>query len=146
MIKFKWLHIWEYIKKHLEKWISYSILMMCVAMLILATYSNIAHRLPLLSFFATELNLPYLLELKGKVNIICSEEEQKLPVKINIGGYGVETKSGEVFEIKFSSTSTKDIPVIISFVYDNQEYVELEYVNFFKMDEMTCEYDYILGE
>ena len=84
----KLLRIWTlkgkalmaYIKKHIIKWISYAILIICILMLILALFSNVAHRFPMLSYLARELELPYLLEIEGTVQCLIEGEEQRIPI------------------------------------------------------------------
>lgn len=144
--KLKCLYIWIHIKKYMEKWISYSIMFMCVMLFILALGTNIAHRLPVLSFFAKEMKMPYLLDVYGEVCIFDREEEIFIPIKISIGGYLINTKSGEQYEIRFSAVEKDDIPVVIKFVYEEEEYTMIEYLNYSEKYNLTCEYKYILGE
>ncbi len=146
VFKLEGLRSWIYAKKHLEKWISYIIMMMCVFMFVLALFSNVAHRLPMLSFFAMELKLPYLLEFDGTVRVMSEEKEISVPITIDIGGYHVNAKSGETFDIKFSAVNTKDIPIVIRFIYDNNVNVKVEYINYLDEYVVDCEYEYILGE
>lgn len=145
-MKLKGLYNWTYIKKGIGKWISYSIMIMCVMLFILALGSDIAHRLPILSFFAKEMKMPYLFEAYGKVHIFDKEEEIIIPVKITIGGYSIDTRSGEQYEIRFSAVKKDDIPVVISFVHEEEEYTKIEYLDYNEQYNLTCEYKYILGE
>ncbi len=144
--KLKWLHNWTYIIKHIEKWISYVIMVLCVILFILALCANVAHRLPVLSFFAKEMRLPYLLDACGKVYIYDKDQEIAIPVKILIGGYSVETISGEQYEVRFSATDREQIPIIICFVYGEEEYTMIEYSDYSDKYKVTCYYEYHLGE
>ena len=145
-MKLKGLYNWTYIKKCIGKWISYSIMFMCVMLFILALGSDIAHRLPILSFFAKEMKMPYLFETYGEVHIFDKEEEIFTPVKITIGGYSIDTRSGEQYEIRFSAVKKDDIPVVIRFVHEEEEYTKIEYMDYSDQYNLTCEYKYILGE
>ena len=129
------------VKRNIGKWISYTIMVMCVLLFILALFSNVAHRMPILSYFATEMRLPFLLELNGEVSISCENEEVIVPVEVNIGGYSIHTKSGELFDVRFSSENRDNIPVVIKFIYNNEEYVKLEYISYNNEYSIMCEYE-----
>lgn len=146
ILKLKWSHDCTYIKRHLGKWISYVVMIMSVAMFILALGSNIAHRLPILSFFAKEMKLPYIFEVSGKVCILNKEEEISIPVNVYIGGYSAHVKSGEQYEIKFTAIDRKDIPVVIRFIYEDEEYTKVEYMDYDDKYNLMCDYKYILGD
>lgn len=145
-LKLKWLYNWTYIKKHVEKWISYIIMIMCVMLFVLALGSDIAHKLPVLGFFAKEMKLPYLLDASGKVCIYNRKEEIFIPVKICIGGYSIDARSGEQYDIRFSAVDKTDIPVVIKFVYEEEEYTMIEYMDYEDKYNYAFEYKYILGE
>lgn len=144
--KLKVVHDLTYIKKNIERWISYIIMLLCVLMFILALGSNIAHRFPVLSYFAQELKLPYLFEMSGKVHIVNCEEKMNIPIKVNVGGYSIETQSEVQYNMKFTSEDRTDIPIVISYVHNGIEYVEIEYVNYDNNYCLHCEYEYILGD
>lgn len=119
---------------------------MCVMLFILALFSNVAHRLPILSYFAKEMKMPYLFETHGEVHIFDGKEEIFVPVKVSIGGYSIDTKSGERYEIRFSAVDKDDIPVVISFVYEGKEYTKIECLDYSGQYNLTCEYRYSLGD
>lgn len=144
--KLKWLHTWAYIKKHVGSWISYAIMFMCVGLFILALGSNIAHRLPVLSFLAKEMKLPFVFDTFGKVYIYNNDDEIAIPVTIYIGGYSIDTMSGEQYDIKFTATNREHIPIVICFTYEGEEYTEIEYLDYRDKYSLTCAYEYHLGE
>lgn len=145
-MKLKRLYSRTYIRKSIEKWISYSIMFMCVMLFILALGSDVAHRLPILSYFAKEMKMPYLFEVYGEVHIFDKEEEIFIPVKVSIGGYSIDTKSGEPYEMRFSAVEKDDIPIVIRFVQEEEKYTKIEYLDYSEQYNLTCEYRYILGE
>lgn len=145
-MKLKRLYSRTYIRKSIEKWISYSIMFMCVMLFILALGSDVAHRLPILSYFAKEMKMPYLFEVYGEVHIFDKEEEIFIPVKVSIGGYSIDTKSGEPCEMRFSAVEKDDIPIVIRFVQEEEKYTKIEYLDYSEQYNLTCEYRYILGE
>jgi len=135
-----------YIKKHIIKWISYVILGMCIVMFILALFSNVAHRLPMVSYFARELKLPYLLEIEGTVQCLIEGEEQRIPIRVSVGGYSVETISGQDYSMKFTAVEKEQIPVIVEWEIGNVKQKKLEYISFKDSYAIRFEPKYDLGE
>ena len=80
------------------------------------------------------------------VNIRCEDGEVIVPVEVNIGGYSINTKSGELYGMRFSAENKDNIPVVISFFYNEREYVKLEYISYNNEYNIMCEYEYFLGE
>lgn len=78
--------------------------------------------------------------------IYDKDQEIAIPVKILIGGYSVETISGEQYEVRFSATDREQIPIIICFVYGEEEYTMIEYSDYSDKYKVTCYYEYHLGE
>lgn len=73
-------------------------------------------RVPVFSYLIDTLSLPLSYEFDGRVNLVNSDgTDIYQPVNIYIGGYNVQSISGEQFTIKFSSESTE-------FFYINIEY------------------------
>lgn len=135
----------RYVKRRLVKWLSYIILIFSVFMLFIALGTNVAHRVPIISYFVKEMKMPYSLSLSGSVNIFRNEYVQKalnsngenekkmevdVPVTISAGGYCKESDSFTQFELNFNALEISNIPIVVTFSIDGKEYTYIEYLDF----------------
>lgn len=106
---------------------------LCIVMFMLIACTNILHRVPVFTYFIEELKLPIALRICGEINIYENEQIMKdIPINIKIGGYEKNIYSGEYFELIFSATNTKDIPINIEYQIENEFVNKIEYVTYHK--------------
>ena len=135
----------RYVKRRIVKWLSYIILIISVFMLFIALGTNIAHRVPIISYLIKEMEMPYSLSLSGTVCILQNKSiqndsdnnvesmekvEVEVPITISVGGYYVETYSSETYTLNFTSLETSHIPLVLSFSIDGNEYNYVAYLDF----------------
>lgn len=126
MLKFIYIRIRSYIKNFLNKIgviITFGVPLFSVVIFLLILAPEVFGRVPSLSFFISEKSLPVTYSLQGSVAIFdqCKEiiDEE---VEIHIGGYRGTTKTGEKFEITFTSPLNSEIFVVFTYEINGQEY------------------------
>lgn len=115
--------------RNINKYINYGILFLCICMFIIALFSNLAHKYPVLSYFAREMRLPNIYELRGVVIVKEGNELLDVPIVIKVGGYSTDTHTNKTYNVVFTSIETENIPVVVLFCYHEKDYEILEYIN-----------------
>ncbi len=136
----------RYCKYRMVSWISYLILVFCAALFCAAVFTNIAHRVPIISKLGERIHLPQKFELTCVVKINDLEGPVIIPIEMNIGGFSKRTSSGDEFNLEFVSNSSENIPVIIIYKYNGTEYNKIEYVSFESDYSIKCVFNYDIGE
>ena len=104
---------------------------------LIAFFTNVTRRAPILSFFIKELELPIVYNLSGTIEI--KDENQNLmsisDIYIAIGGYQECIENGEEYNIRFSATESENIPVVIKYSIRGNRRAKLVYVTYDKREE-----------
>lgn len=100
-----------------------------------AIFSNISHKIPVLEYFVRELQLPVVYNISGKIEVCGKEDVHISDIEIAIGGYKKIVGNNENFDMNFCAANDKDIPVVVSYVYNNKRCERVEYISFDKYQE-----------
>lgn len=122
LLKWCWLYItriFRRIFKHID--IKFSILFVFFSFLIsmFLMVPSLFSRAPVFSYLIDTLSLPLSYEFEGTVLLVGSDGEAVVQaVTIYVGGYSIDTISGESFVLNFTSESADYFYVTIE--YDNE--------------------------
>ena len=120
-LKYAWLMIVRFMRKFFNKlpiMLSYFLLTLSFVACIIILAPNCFDRLPVLSYFISEHELPIIYELYGEVKVL--DENSNIVnknVKVFIGGYSTSL-TGTDFFLKFSSSAAKEVFVVIRYEVD----------------------------
>ncbi len=117
-------------KNHVLSGSRYFILVLCVILFLVAFLSNFANKVPIISSFSEKMCFPHKCKLVGIVNVYENEKPLITPVKISVGGFSIKVFSNEKFELGFVSKDSKNIPVIVSYIYNDIEHTDLKWISF----------------
>ena len=129
-----------------NKYFSYVVLVVCMIMFMIAFFSNIASKAPILDYFVREMELPNVCQIEGRVCIQQSEQNTSIPVIIAVGGYKTEQISGEKYKLRFTAVQKEDIPVIITYSFKNNLYQKIEYINMENCTSLEKNFLYKIGD
>lgn len=132
--------------KAFNKYFSYVVLIVCMLMFMIAFFSNIASKAPILDYFVREMELPNVCLIEGRVCIRQSEQDVSIPVTITVGGYKTEQFSGEKYQLRFTAVQKEDIPVIITYSFKKRFYQKIEYINMDSCTHLERNFLYIIGD
>lgn len=114
------------------------LLVISLLFFLVAFFTNVTRRAPILSFFVTELELPIVYNLSGIIEI--KDTNQNLmnisDIYIIIGGYRDCIENGEEYSINFSATENENIPVVIKYNIGGNEREKIVYITYDKQEEM----------
>ena len=132
-LKYLGVQLWKTIKVFLGK----GLLIISLLFFLIAFFTNVTRRAPILSFFIKELELPIVYNLSGTIEI--KDENQNLmsisDIYIAIGGYQECIENGEEYSIRFSATESENIPVVIKYSIRGNRREKLVYVTYDKREE-----------
>ena len=106
--------------------VSYLILLCCIVLFLVALCSNITHRVPMISYVSEKISFPQKYSLDGVVKILDGDEIVNASVEVSLGGFSTSAFTDEQFELRFVSDGAKNIPVVITFLYQGKKYTEVE--------------------
>ena len=113
---------------------------------VVAVCSNVAHRVPIVSWFGEKIAFPQKYELVGTVRISGEDEPVQIPIEVSVGGFSVRTLNDEEFNLKFVSNRSKKIPVIITYGEGIDEHSEIRTISFEADYTMKKVFEISLGE
>ncbi len=110
--------------------ISVILLLFSAAVSLLMLIPNCLHREPVYSYFISELKLPLSYDLSGKVQILDVDNNLvNKDVEIYIGGYSSMAKFDGTFSLKFTSSETIKVPIVINYTKPNgQSETQIEFI------------------
>ena len=117
-LKYMWLLIVRLVRKVLNKWpiiISYIFLAFSVVTCLLILFMGCFYRVPVLSYYISEHELPMVYELSGKVRVL--DESENLinnNVEVFVGGHSALLESTD-FNLKFVSPMTDEVFIVIRY-------------------------------
>lgn len=116
------------------KWIGYNIsiilLLFSVTFSFLLIFPICFHRVPIYSYFISELKLPYSYSLEGDVQLFdINGNVVNQNIDVYIGGYKTTAAADGTFFLKFSASNANEVPIVFSYATSNGNHVtQVEYI------------------
>lgn len=124
-LKYLWLIIIRFMRKAFNKFpivFSYLFLMFSVVVCLIIFVPNCFDRMPVLSYYISEHELPITYDLYGEVKVL--DEDNNIinkNVEVFIGGYSISLVC-TTFNLKFTSSVTNEVFVVIRYEVDGDIY------------------------
>lgn len=122
--KFIWLKLGRSIRRIFHRLpiiLSYMFLTFSVMTSLMILFTNCFDRVPVLSYYISEHELPITYELCGEVKVIDkSGHIVNKNVEVIVGGYRTSTFLSTEFNLKFTSPMTNEVFVVIRYEKDGE--------------------------
>ena len=131
---------------HFLRKVSCLLFMICAILFMVAFGANITHRIPIISDISDRISFPHKYELRGVIIVKDRCEPTLISIDVSVGGFSKTVYSNEEFWLSFISNDRDNIPLLVRYKYDGEEYTKIEWMNFSSDYILRDVYCYTLGE